>query len=287
MYQAYAIRPVGEAVLFNDGGFFDQVFAITNHGVRLFATEAYWTVAGAFRSNYFHADLVKRGLLNSTYGPPLTSFPFLEDGERLFALIRCFMTDFVQAYYESDYDLAQDYELQDWIAEANDAALVVDFPPSPLVRAETLVDILTHMAFLTGVSHHVLNAGEPATTSGVLPLHPAALYAPIPTTKGVHDLMPFLPPAQEAVQQIALLARFNRPQLVEKQQTLQYMFNDAKLLNRAHPQVRAANVKFIRAMQETAEIMAKRKFDQNGLSQGMPFIWTGLDPSRVPFFLST
>ena len=287
MHQAYAIRPMGEKVLFNDGGFFDQSFAITNQGVRTFATDFYPKIAGPFQANYFQADLVKRGLLNCTYGPAFISFPFFEDASTIHSSIRKFITSFVIFYYKTEDMLSHDPELQSWIQETINGALVIDFPPSPLAHRETLIDILTHIAFLAGVSHHVLNAGEPVTISGVLPLHPSAIYAPIPTQKGITNLTPYLTPAAEAVKHVALLARFNRPQLEERKQTLLYMFSSDRFLSRccADELRRAASV-FFEEMRAFSREVQTRSFDARGLSQGMPFVWQALDPSRIPYFLS-
>ncbi|ATZ47343.1 hypothetical protein BCIN_02g06330 [Botrytis cinerea B05.10] len=286
MYQAYAIRPVGEKVLFNEGGFFERSFSINSEGVKLFASEFYPTRAGPFMPNFFHKDLTTRGLLNCTYGPALKSMPFFEDGNVLHSIILKFITSFVEAYYDSDQTLALDNELQAWVREATEAALVIDFPASPLVRRSTLVDILVHVAFLNGVSHHVLNSGEPVATSGVLPLHPSALYAPVPKKKGVKDIMSFLPPVDDAVEQIALFARFNRPHLVSENGTLTHMFNSRELLGRGCIEVRRAEVEFREAMQNFSEVVGGRTFDIDGLSQGMPFVWKGLDPGQIPYFLS-
>ena len=286
MHHAYAIRPMGEKVLFNSGGFFDQSFAITNHGVRTFATDFYSTAAGLFQSNYFHTDLVERGLINCTYGPPLSSFPFFEDASILHASIHSFMVAFIDTYYVRDDLLAQDHELQSWIQEATAEALVLDFPPSPLTHKETLVDILTQIAFLAGVSHHVLNGGEPATTSGALPLHPSAMYAPPPIKKGVKDLMSYLPPIDEAVKHIALLARFTRPQVEPRNETLLYMFSSDRFLSKCSAGIKMAASLFESEMRAFSNLVRQRNFDSEGLSQGMPFVWQALDPQRIPYFLS-
>jgi hypothetical protein len=90
-------------------------------------------------------------------------------------VIRHFVQSFVDAYYETDTMLAHDWEVQAWIEEANGPAMVIYFPSAPLVKVETLVKIITHIAWLGGVSHHVLNSGTPVATSSVLPLHPTAL----------------------------------------------------------------------------------------------------------------
>ena len=286
MHQAYAIRPIGEKFLFNPDGYFDQSFAITNVGVRQYATEFYPNAAGPFQANYFITDLKSRGLIDCTYGPELKSFPFFEDAGVLHAAIHDFMVSFVDAYYAFDAVLAQDYELQSWLLEANEQARAIDFPRSPLLCKETLVDILTQFAFLAGVSHQVLNSGEPVATSGVLPFHPSALYAPPPVSKGVRDLMPYMTPAEQAVKHVALLARFNRPRLESTNETMLYMFSSTDFLERCHPSIGLAASTFYRRMQTFSENVRARSFDLNGLSQGMPFVWQALDPARIPYFLS-
>lgn len=286
MHQAFAIRPVGEEVLFNTGGFFDQNFAISNAGVRTFATDFYPNVAGPFQANYFHTELMNRGLLNCTYGPELKNFPFYEDANILHSSIRRFMTTFVKAYYKSKNLLLQDSELQSWIKEATSEALVIDFPAVPLVSESTLINILTHIAFLTGVSHNVLNSGAPVTTSALLPLRPASLYAAPPLSKGVRDLIPFVPPPNKAVEHIALFARFNRPNLHVMNQTLAYMFLSDKFLTRSSQVVRDAATEFHAEMMAFSRQIRSRHFDAQGLSQGMPLVWQTLDPANIPFFLN-
>ena len=287
MYQAFAIRPVGEDVLFNPGGFFDQSFALSNEAVRQFATEHYPLSAGPFQSNYFQQDLVARGLVNCTYGPALASVPFYDDGILIVSSLRRFTDTYLRAYYPRENLIFLDTELQNWISEATKEAKVLDFPPSPLVSRDVLVSILTHAAFLTGVSHHALNSGTPASTSGVLPFHPAALYAPLPTTKGnITTLMPFLPNMTDALNHIALLIRFNRPKLEDSDGNLVHMFSSSKFLAGGCSEVAHAARLFQAEMLEISSRIQSKTFDQNGLAQGMPFIWRSLDPSKNPFFLS-
>ena len=61
MYQAYAVRPVGDEFLFNDGGFFDSSFAPTNFGGRTLSSDLYPVSAGLFRSSDFGNELISRG----------------------------------------------------------------------------------------------------------------------------------------------------------------------------------------------------------------------------------
>lgn len=287
MYQAYAIRPVGEEVLFNPGGFFDQSFALSNDAVREFATEYYPISAGPFQANFFHTDFASRGLINCSYGPPLSSFPFYEDAGAIVSSLSRFTDDFLRAYYPSEDFLLPDHELQSWIIEANNEAGVLDFPASPIVSRDMLVSILSHVAYLNGVSHHSLNSGTPASTSGVLPFHPASFYAPLPTTKGsVTSLMPFLPNVTDSLGQISLLIRFNRPKLEESGGNLVHMFSSPAFLEGGGAAVARAASRFQSEMLDISDSIARKAFDVEGLAQGMPFIWQSLDPRKIPFFLS-
>lgn len=287
MYQAYAIRPVGEQVLFNPGGFFDQTFFLSNEAVRQFATEYYPLTAGAFQANYFHQDLISRGLISCSYGPALKSLPYYEDASAMVSTLSRFTESYLRVYYPSEDFLAPDHELQSWIVEASTAAKVLDFPNSPLISRDVLTSILVHVAYLNGVSHHSLNSGTPASTSGVLPFHPAALHAPLPKTKGTIDtLMPFLANMTDALGQITLLIRFNRPKLEEANGNLVHMFSGSNFLGYGSAAVTSAAKVFENEMLDISNRIMSRVFDERGLAQGMPFIWRSLDPRKIPFFLS-
>ena len=142
------------------------------------------------------------------------------------------------------------------------------------------------MAFLSGVTHHVLNTGAPVASSGVLPFHPFAIYQPVPAAKGVDNLLPFLPPQNASIGQVRLLSQFNRPFFAAQNRTLTYMFSGddvSKRLNRAT--VDSAAIFKSRMEAQSTKVRA-RTFDKDGLSQGMPFVYRALDPGTIPYFFS-
>ena len=287
MYQAYAVRPIGEEFLFNEGGFYDGSFTLTNWAGKRFATEAYPTTAGRFRHAQFHNDLVSRGLLDSPDGPALKAFPFYETVSPMVAAIHDFTTKFVETYYLSDRLLEEDRELQAWVIEANDEAHVLDFPSWPLGSRSALVSILSHIAFLAGIGHHALNGATPGESGGILPLHPSAFNRPLPTAKGsIRDLMPYLHNETEALKQASLLVRFNRPLLEQRQGNLVNMFSGIEFMSRTSLAVQNAAGVFMRRMLEISDEIRGRTFDADGLSQGMPFIWRSLDPRKIPYYLA-
>ncbi|MCJ1260456.1 hypothetical protein MMC22_000317 [Lobaria immixta] len=286
MLQAYAIRPEGEKLLFNPGGAFDQSFSLNSVAVREFLGEFYPKVAGLFRANFLRRFLTDRGLLDCSYGPALAHFPFAQDALAIVSSIRLLATEFVNSYYPSEDLLGQDIELQSWILEASHNAHVLDFPASPLVSKDILISILTQVAYLTGVNHHALNGNTPSAASAVLPFHPAAIYRPPPKVKGVKDLLPYLPNFNASIAQVTLLLAFNRPKLSNSERDLANMFSSPVFLNSGAAAIVKAAQHFRDQMLRISDGIQAREFDKNGLAQGMPFIWRGLDPRNIPFFLT-
>ena len=288
MYQSYAIRPVGAQTLFNPGGYFDQTAAVDHTAVLEFVDQFYPAVAGRFRSNYFRESLVSRGFLDCSYGPSLNHLPFFEDALPIVTSLRRFVSTFVGAYYTHPTYLNGDKEIQAWIAEANTEANVLDFPPAPLTDTQTLIDILTQMAYLTGVNHHLLNSNAPSIITGLLPFHPSAFYKPLPTSKGVSDITPYLADLDHAMYQVTLQLRFQRPQLPSEHRELVDMFLQGAFGNSSvlPSNVTGAAMRFRSDMEAIGEKIDGKVFDENGLSQGMPFVWKVLDPRKIPYFLS-
>ncbi len=145
MYQAFAIQPLADSLLFSNGGVFDRLFPFTGTATRDLATSFHNNGAGAFQANYFRTDLQNRGLVGSTIGPELSHFPFFEDASTINDAIQAFMESFVKSYYTTDAEIEADDELQAWAREANGPAKVVDFPQAPISGTKTIVDILTQM----------------------------------------------------------------------------------------------------------------------------------------------
>jgi arachidonate 15-lipoxygenase (second type)/8-lipoxygenase (S-type) len=268
------------------GKIIDSLFAFSGAAAINYTSELYISgLAGAFQANYFERNLAKRGMIHSTSGPQLKHFPFFEDGAKILSQIRKFIASFVDSYYHSVSDLEKDYELQAWVEEAWPAQ-IIDFPTAPITEKQTLIDILTHLAYLVSVLHPTLNTNSLIQTSAVLPFQPWALYQPIPTRKGVSNVTAFLPPLESALGQIAAGSAFSRQQFIGTNRTLTHMFDDDELLAKMNIETRQAATRFKDAMNTISKQISGRHFDQNGLSQGMPFLWKTLDPNVAPFSLA-
>lgn len=287
----WAMRPLAIERLIFEGGPVDQLFPWAGSSAGDYTDGLYQSgEASAWQANYFETLLTQRGLIGSAFGPPLKSFPFHEDASVVVGAIRGFFDAMVDSYYRDGSDVAEDAELQAWVAEASGPAEVRDFPAGPLAAKKDVVDILTHFAYLVAVAHGVLNTNSPVASTASLPMHPLAFYRPLPTAKGTvasgEDLVAYLPPAAAAVGQIALLAAFNRPEFFGTDETLRHMFDDADALARTNPRTRDAEARFRDAMDRFSAVVAARGFDADGLSQGMPFVWNALDPNRTMYWIT-
>ncbi|KAJ6192053.1 lipoxygenase [Bipolaris maydis] len=283
---AWAFRVVAVQRLVYPGGPIDVLFPWSGSEASNYTDTLYQSgEASAFQSNYFEPNLQRRGLIDSALGPKIKTFPFHQDASAIHTAIRRFMTVLVESFYPDTSDIVGDHELQAWAREARPAK-IVDFPSS-IEDRRTLIDVLTHVAHLVSIVHGTLNLNSLATSSGSLPLNPFAFYTPLPTTKGVNDIMPFLPHVEASVGQIALAAVFNRPDFVDSNQTIVHMFDNTTMLVRMPKRVQKAEADFRSAMSRYSAAIRSHAFDQSGLCRGMPYCWSTLDPNSATYWLTS
>ena len=288
MYQVFAIQPLAQTLLFLPGMTVDSLFAFTGRSAQDYTTDRYFNKGvGAFKSNYFRAELEHRGLINSPFGPKLKHFPFYEDASVIHAAMQKFMSVFVSSYYHSDAAVANDAELQAWALEANGPAEAIDFPAT-IPSRDVLVEILTHFAHLSTTAHHAVNTNSLGRISASLPFHPTALYQEPPSAKGnTTNPAAYLPPLHKCIRQFHTNALFARPRLVDTERSLVHMFDDPTMLHRTNERTKQAAAEFRREMEAFSEVVAARGFDGKGLSGGMPFLWRDLDPRVQPWGITT
>lgn len=93
------------------------------------------------------------------------------------------------------------------------------------------------------------------------PLHTAAFYKPLPTEKGTtDDIMPFMPPLEAVIAQIALLASFNRPPWEDT--TLTHLFGDSSMMHRMNDETYAAETSVRDSMEKFSKNVRSRSFDE-------------------------
>jgi hypothetical protein len=97
----------------------------------------------------------------------------------------------------------------------------------------------------------------------------------------------FLPPLAKVEEQLSVAAIFVRPFFVDTDRTLMHMFDNSTMLDRMNTATQTAAATFHSSMQAFSQQVAARTFDQDGLSQGMPFVWQALDPNVAPYSITS
>ncbi|KAI1122619.1 lipoxygenase [Nemania abortiva] len=239
--------------------------------------------SASFQGNYYRSNFKKRGLVDSSFGPKLKSFPFYEDTSVVTESIREFMNTFINSYYPSDKAVASDIELQAWHRETR-AARVYDFPA--IQSRQSIADILTHQAYLSVIVSNVMSTNGIHLNSMSLPFAPAGFLQPIPSEKGLteKDLMAFMPTPEGAVWQVSTYVVGHRPMWRDTNETLSHLFDSDDLLAKTNAKTQAAAAKFKAAMMDFSVEVRARTFDENGLNRGMPFLFDALDPNYAPYW---
>lgn len=282
MYGAFGIRPLAMTILFNPGAAIDRFFPWTGTAATQFNNDTYANgYAGAFHANWIRNNLRRRGLIDCAHGPPLKDFPFYEDAGPIVDAIHRFTRTLVSSYYPNNAAIRADPEVRAWLAELTGNGEVIDFPP--IDTRSDLANVLAEVARLVSVTHHAVNTNELITSSGTLPFHPTALYQPIPTEKGITNVVPWLPPLNQSLRWISVSANFARPLLAGTNRSIVHMFDDDVMLGRMNEDTRRANDRFMETMRARSRVVKSRGFGKDGLSQGMPFVWNALDPDIAPW----
>ncbi|KAG6277888.1 hypothetical protein E4U47_006535 [Claviceps purpurea] len=287
MLNGFSFRQFLQKKLFAPGTYTDQQYSFSGSTGSNYTAYIYNNAESRFRGNYFPDRLEREGLLNSKFGPPIKHFPYVEDASVIHAAWKTFMRTFVYSTYRKESRVWHDQELACWFEEVRHAGSV-DFPPRNHMSRSTLVDILTHVAYLTSVQHQAMNNNDQFISS-LLPMSPMSFFKPLPTTKGSlteRDIVSMLPNATTAVGQLALSAAFSRPEFVNSDRALLNIFQDQEFYGSLNAQTKAAAAVFQAKMEKLSAEVAGRRFDAEGLCGGAPFIWRALDP-RVALWAMT
>jgi arachidonate 15-lipoxygenase len=157
-----------------------------------------------FRQLDFVADLKRRGVDDRKLLP---YYPHRDDLLLYWDLLRDYTYEYLALFYESDRDVAEDFELQAWAAELSrkdgGAGNVPGFP-SRISRFETLHDIVHLLIFTAGPHHASLNFSQIDYAAWV-PNMPAATYL-LPPAGGADRsvLLNLMPPALQSVGQMTM-----------------------------------------------------------------------------------
>ena len=154
-----------------------------------------------FRANFLPQSIERRGVgLNSQ----LKSYPYRDDGLKIWSAIASWVSDYVELYYKNDDYVAEDFELQAWVSEivAEDGGKIKNFAPDDLiVDRKTLVETLTMIIFTSSAQHAAVNF--PQAEAANASYQPMSGYQAAPTKTNLteKEAIEFLPPLDRAIKQ--------------------------------------------------------------------------------------
>uniref|UniRef100_A0A8C1QBV0 Si:dkey-17e16.9 n=1 Tax=Cyprinus carpio TaxID=7962 RepID=A0A8C1QBV0_CYPCA len=147
-------------------------------------------------------NLMKRALSDLTYSSlclpedisdrgleSIPNFFYRGDGLRLWSFINDFVRSMVEFYYQSDSDVQQDTELQDWIKEIFIHGFLEQSStgiPQCFSTVEEVIKFVSMVIFTVSAQHSALRAGQ-FDYGSWFPNAPGSLKQPPPTSKGSSD----------------------------------------------------------------------------------------------------
>ncbi|QLE47390.1 lipoxygenase [Nostoc sp. C057] len=138
----------------------------------------------------------------------LPHYPYRDDGLLLWNAIKKFVSEYLQIYYKTPQDLAEDLELQSWAQElVSQSGGRVKGVSNRIDTLDQLVDIATAVIFTCGPQHAAVNYSQYEYMT-FMPNMPLAAYKQMTAEGTIADhksLLSFLPPSKQTADQLSIL----------------------------------------------------------------------------------
>jgi len=132
-----------------------------------------------FESSSFPQQLAERGF-DRERSDGIQDYYYREDGFKLWDIFGEYTTDFVNAAYANDDEVANDAVLKGWITEMRDPnkADIASFPAT-ITSKKQLAEVLQNIIWKTSAGHAILNFAQ-YDYGSYIPNSPIAMLAPMP-----------------------------------------------------------------------------------------------------------
>ncbi|TBR42185.1 lipoxygenase [Marinomonas agarivorans] len=180
---------------------FGKMFACDNDALVAFMGEG-------MRTYSFKEFILTRDLENRHVNDPRLVYPYRDDGLLMWEEIKRFVGEYLKAWYNTDDDVKQDYELQKWAQELGGARAenncgLTDFP-TEFTQIDQLTEIIAHIIFIATAHHSSVHYPQ-YECAGYPPNLPFSAYvAPLTDPQNYQTeagLVKFFPPYDQALEQ--------------------------------------------------------------------------------------
>ncbi|KAI4892305.1 hypothetical protein NFI96_026275, partial [Prochilodus magdalenae] len=182
----------------------------------------------------------------------IPNYYYRDDGLKLWDIIKKFVGGLLSCYYQTDDDVKQDPELQNWISDIFEYGFLKNDKsgiPSSFSTVEELVKFVTMVIFTVSVQHSAVNNGQ-FDFGGWMPNLPSTLRLPPPKKKGESTektIFETLPDVTTTIHGLAVLF------LLSTQSTDHYQLGDYKEELFGDDEARRVISKFQEKLQELDE----------------------------------
>ncbi|XP_040470211.1 polyunsaturated fatty acid lipoxygenase ALOX15B-like [Falco naumanni] len=173
----FHINILARETLLNPGGIIDQATALGREGTLELVARG--TAALTYTELCVPDDLENRGVTD------IPNYYYRDDALEIWGAIKSLVQGIVALYYPEDSDVAEDYELQDWVGEIFTYAALSNEKtgfPSRLRTCAELVKFVTMIIFCCSARHAAVNSGQ-YDYAAWMPNTPGTLRRPPPRTK--------------------------------------------------------------------------------------------------------
>lgn len=167
--------------LINPGGTIDEITAPDIFVTRGVSASGINGKEAKFNDWFIDIDLVRRGVTDR-----VLRYPYRDDALELWNITLKWVRSYISAYYKSDNDVTDDFELEAWCKELCDESRgnlhgFGDNGDGVVRTVEYLSRAVAHVIFSATVQHAALNFTQ-GTMMQFAPAMPLAGWAPAPTT---------------------------------------------------------------------------------------------------------
>lgn len=140
-------------------------------------------MANGLTSFNFKESALPKDIANREVDNPDLFYPFRDDGILLWDAIQNFANEYIELYYNSDSDIAEDHEVQTWANDisAQDRGRIPGFPGNFQSKKE-LAETVGHIIFLCTAYHSCIHFNQ-YKYPGFVPNMPYSAYVPPPVSK--------------------------------------------------------------------------------------------------------